>query len=228
MKLTFEINNQILVRTDKNKIVADSRNYLYAEFAFLSEDWNGITKTAIFRKGNKSFKIILDEDNICLVPWEVLECGTMFVSVFGGDLITTNSLAVSIMGSGYSEGETPSEPTPDVYSQILERINNLEVGEVSDERIAAVVTEYLAENPVDGVDTAEVERIVADYISANKEELKGDKGDKGDKGEPGNNGINGADGYTPIKGIDYWTEEDKTEIKQYVDNQIGGALNGTY
>lgn len=51
---------------------------------------------------------------------------------------------------------------------------------------------------------------------------------KGEKGEPGKDGSNGVDGYTPIKGIDYWTEEDKTEIKQYVDNQIGGTLNGSY
>ena len=44
--------------------------------------------------------------------------------------------------------------------------------------------------------------------------LKGDKGDKGDKGE---------DGYTPIKGTDYWTEEDKAEIKSYVDEAILGG-----
>ena len=35
---------------------------------------------------------------------------------------------------------------------------------------------------------------------------KGDKGDKGDKGNPG------TDGYTPVKGTDYWTDADKTEI----------------
>lgn len=32
------------------------------------------------------------------------------------------------------------------------------------------------------------------------------KGDKGDKGDPG------ADGYTPVKGTDYWTAADKAEI----------------
>ena len=35
-------------------------------------------------------------------------------------------------------------------------------------------------------------------------------------------GINGVDGYSPIKGIDYWTEEDKaaikTETKNYIDS----------
>ena len=45
--------------------------------------------------------------------------------------------------------------------------------------------------------------------------LKGEKGDKGDSG---------ADGYTPVRGTDYWTEADKAEIKAYVDEAIlGGA-----
>ena len=54
------------------------------------------------------------------------------------------------------------------------------------------------------------------------------KGDKGDKGNPGDKGKPGADGYTPVKGTDYWTNEDISEIQSYIDNQIGGALNGSY
>lgn len=43
-------------------------------------------------------------------------------------------------------------------------------------------------------------------------------------GEKGLPGASGSDGYTPIRGIDYWTDEDKTEIKKYVDDAIlGGA-----
>ncbi len=34
----------------------------------------------------------------------------------------------------------------------------------------------------------------------------------------------GEDGYSPQRGIDYWTDEDKAEIKAYVDEAIlGGA-----
>ena len=37
-------------------------------------------------------------------------------------------------------------------------------------------------------------------------------------------GGGGKDDYTPQKGVDYWTEEDKAEIKAYVDDAIlGGA-----
>ena len=38
---------------------------------------------------------------------------------------------------------------------------------------------------------------------------KGDKGDTGPQGIPGNDG---ADGYTPQKGVDYWTEADRTQM----------------
>jgi hypothetical protein len=41
--------------------------------------------------------------------------------------------------------------------------------------------------------------------------LKGDKGDMG------------ADGYTPVRGTDYWTAADKAEIKAYVDEAILGG-----
>ena len=40
--------------------------------------------------------------------------------------------------------------------------------------------------------------------------------------------LKGEDGYTPVKGTDYWTADDIAEIQSYIDNQIGGALNGSY
>ena len=46
---------------------------------------------------------------------------------------------------------------------------------------------------------------------------QGEKGEKGDQGEPG------ANGYTPIRGKDYWTDDDITQIKAYVDETILGG-----
>ena len=34
----------------------------------------------------------------------------------------------------------------------------------------------------------------------------------GPQGPAGKDGVNGQDGYTPVRGTDYWTENDKTEI----------------
>ena len=33
-------------------------------------------------------------------------------------------------------------------------------------------------------------------------------------------GQDGQNGYTPVRGIDYWTEEDIATIQQYIDNQL--------
>ncbi len=40
-------------------------------------------------------------------------------------------------------------------------------------------------------------------------------------GEQGPQGPKGDAGYTPLRGVDYWTEADKTEIKEYVDAVVG-------
>lgn len=41
---------------------------------------------------------------------------------------------------------------------------------------------------------------------------QGPQGEAGKDGKDGANGTDGEDGYTPIRGTDYWTEEDKSEI----------------
>lgn len=59
-------------------------------------------------------------------------------------------------------------PSEDVYNQLLELINEMETGGVSDEEIAAALEAYLAENPIEGV-----------------------------KGEDGKDGTDGVDGVSP-------------------------------
>lgn len=51
--------------------------------------------------------------------------------------------------------------------------------------------------------------------------LKGETGEQGPPGATGATGPQGEPGYSPVRGTDYWTEEDKTEIKSYVDTQLG-------
>lgn len=64
--------------------------------------------------------------------------------------------------------------------------------------------------------------------------IKGEKGDKGEtgpqgpqgpQGPKGDTGEKGADGKTPVKGTDYWTEADKTEIKEYVADIVPTSTN---
>ena len=50
---------------------------------------------------------------------------------------------------------------------------------------------------------------------------KGDKGEIGDTGPQGPQGESGVDGYTPIKGVDYFTDCDKEEIVESVVDKTG-------
>ena len=249
--ITFNVYKQKIKRTDTQQIVSDSRNYLKASFSFSDDDWTGI-KTAVFKNGDVVRHAILDDNNECLVPWEVIKPGILHVSVFCGDLITADTATVYINESGYYDGGAPEDPSPTVYEQIIAMLNEIETGGIPDDKIADAVEKYLSEHPVETLTEEDVQRIVSEYVAAHKEELKGDKGDKGeqgpvgpagpqgetgltgpqgskgDTGEQGLQGDKGNDGYTPVKGTDYWTAEDKAEIQSYIDNQIGGALNGSY
>ena len=53
---------------------------------------------------------------------------------------------------------------------------------------------------------------------------EGPQGEQGPAGPQGEQGPAGANGDTPVRGVDYWTDEDIAEIQGYVNNAIlGGA-----
>jgi hypothetical protein len=123
-KLIFTIRNQSIRRTDTFRPVKFSENYLYAEFIFRTGEWLNKTKSVIFvGKGLDPITVLLDDDNMCLIPWEVLECDSFTVSVFAGDLITTNVETVRVFDSGYAEGTKPQPPTSDIYNQIMTSVD---------------------------------------------------------------------------------------------------------
>ena len=232
--MRFEIKDRVIKRIDNcNNTVGDNSDY-EAEFLFDSE-WDGHIKTARFIKDGNYAEKILQNDK-CLIPVEVLKHGNLKVGVFSADM-TSTQCEVYVKPSIKESLGSPAEPTPDVYAQIIKMIEDIGQSEISEEQCR---------------------QIVADYFAAHKEELKGEKGDKGDKGDRGNDGIgvdgadgasaydiavvhgfigteeewiaslHGQDGMTPVRGVDYWTQEDITQIQSYIDGQIGGALNGTY
>lgn len=128
-QLFFEVENQTIIRTDNFKPAAKSKNYLYAHFDFLTEDWENKIVTAIFRHDDIVKEVILDNENSCLVPWEVLEnTGDVFVSCYSGDLITVNKSRVQVYESGYdSDIESESEePTPSIYIQLINKLEEIE------------------------------------------------------------------------------------------------------
>lgn len=131
-QLNFEIRNQLIKRVDKFIPMSKSRNYLVAHFDFKTGEWSHVPlKTAIFEMENgTAYKTIISEDGDCMVPWETIDTtGFIYVSVFGGDRITTGKARVRIAQSGYIEdAENETEPTQDIYDQLIDELNEIKDG----------------------------------------------------------------------------------------------------
>ena len=50
-------------------------------------------------------------------------------------------------------------------------------------------------------------------------------GPKGDTGKTGDRGLTGEAGYSPIKGVDYFTQEDVSEIRKGIEGDLTGEYN---
>lgn len=99
--------------------VRNSRNYLYAEFEFQTEDWAGKSKTALFHSGDgETVPILLGDTDTCLIPAEVLTGTSFSVSIIAGNLITANMIIVKLYKSGYRTEDIP-EPSQTLYEQLM-------------------------------------------------------------------------------------------------------------
>ena len=185
-----------------NNTIADSVMFEKMQFNF-PESWIGYAKTAVFRNGENTISVVLNsdsalctDDNECYVPYEVIKAPQFTVSVFGvsGDSrATTPQVRVIVRESGYGEGDTPSEPTPTEYEQILSLAN---------------ATKQIAQSIRDDADSGAFKGVQGEIGPQGPKGEIGPQGPQGANGLNGKDGTNGTDGYTPKKGIDYFTDED--------------------
>ena len=54
---------------------------------------------------------------------------------------------------------------------------------------------------------------------------QGPRGEKGDKGEAGEPGKDGQDGHTPVKGVDYFTEDEVDSVAKEAATRISFTLD---
>ncbi len=124
--LYFTVQGQTLACV-RDAVVSDSIDYIECRFVFDSA-WTGLSKTAQFTQNGITYNVVLS-GNCCRMPNEI-RAGEASVSVFGvrsgGTLrITTESVTVRVLCSGFvSTGTTPVPPTPDLYSQLVKKVED--------------------------------------------------------------------------------------------------------
>lgn len=196
--IDFALSHSFIRIVKRTLVTSQSQNYVQARFDLRSDDWTAPI-TAIFKADNNAYSILLDKNNTCIIPWEVLRnAGTVNVSAFCGDRHTANIAQFTVVQSGYTECEMPSEPTPTVYEQILKNF------EGKQDKLAAGDGIKINGNVISAVDakSAYVIALEHGFIGSEDEWLASLKGAKGVQGEKGQNGKDGTNGINGIDGID--------------------------
>nr|DAM46079.1 MAG TPA: tail collar fiber protein [Caudoviricetes sp.] len=199
--IDFALSHSFIRIVKRTLVTSQSQNYVQARFEVRSDDWTAPI-TAIFSARNNAYSVLLDSENSCIIPWEVLtSAGTVNVSAFCGDRHTANIAQFTVVQSGYTEGEMPSEPTPTVYEQILKNF------EGKQDRLIAGDGIKINGNVISAVDAKSAYVIALEHGFIGSEDewlasLKGEKGEQGIQGIQGEKGQNGKDGTNGTNGID--------------------------
>lgn len=124
------VTDQRLKITEAPVIASGGQNETSIVFTFC-EKWDGLVKTAIFyRDEEEVYYCVLDAENTCVVPWEVCyESGTFYIGVFGEKDTARRTSTIArykVKRGALTEGLYPSNPTLDVYNQIVDMVKDIQ------------------------------------------------------------------------------------------------------
>ena len=119
----------------RERLTSGSVNVNQVEFTF-SADWEGLTKTAVFRAGELTRELRLDGTARCVIPWEVLKvpgvqvCAGVYGSASGGEVVLPSVWAqLGTVLEGAAPGEAAMPPTQDIWEQELAKKQDKLTGE---------------------------------------------------------------------------------------------------
>lgn len=120
--IEIEVKEKIAKRAKYNDyIVCDNKDYVI-EFKF-DEEWaNNHAKTAIFTYNDTSVEVVFAGTK-CNAP-PIIDATKVEIGVFAGNLRTSTNANVPCKKSALSEKGAPQDPLPDVYNQIIEKIDS--------------------------------------------------------------------------------------------------------
>ena len=189
--IKFLVKGQNIEMLEHEIIAADQIAFVKIHFAF-DNSWKPLHKVVQFTQDEITYNRVLGTENTsCFLPAE-LTAGTVKMSLFGYDAEATETVRATtvvktlhIRPSGFESENSNVPPTPDLYQQLLQKIQSASKG--TDGKSAF---EIAVEHGFVGTE--------AEWL----ESLKGVDGKDGVNGKDGCDGRNGADGLPGKDGKD--------------------------
>ena len=211
--MKFLVKNQKIEVLEREVIASDQIAFVSVKFVF-DGAWKTLHKVVQFTQCEETYNVVLGIDGTtCLLPAE-LHPGAVKMSLFGYDeesdttlRATTVPVTLHIRPSGFVEdGATPIPPTPDLYTQLLKKLSEMQTGANGKDGRSAY--EIAIENGFVGT--------AAEWL----ESLKGMNGVDGKDGKDGADGLPGKDGISP----DLTNYPDTDAVKALVQDAVQPLL----
>ena len=194
--MKFLVKQQKIEVLEREIIASDQIAFVSVKFVF-DGAWKTLHKVVQFTQCEETYNLVLGtEGTTCLLPAE-LHPGAVKMSLFGYDAesdttlrATTVPVTLHIRPSGFVEdGATPIPPTPDLYTQLLKKLSEMQTGANGKDGRSAY--EIAIENGFVGT--------AAEWLESLKgmNGVDGKDGTNGKDGLPGKDGRDGKDGVSP-------------------------------
>ena len=211
--MKFLVKQQKIEALEREVLASDQIAFVSVKFVF-DGAWKTLHKVVQFTQCEETYNVVLGtEGTTCLLPAE-LHPGAVKMSLFGYDAesdttvrATTVPVTLHIRPSGFVEdGATPIPPTPDLYTQLLKKLSEMQTGANGKDGSSAY--EIAIENGFVGT--------AAEWL----ESLKGKDGIDGKDGLPGKDGADGLPGKDGTNGKDGLPGKDGRDGKDGVSPDL--------
>lgn len=130
----FLVKNQSIEIVEREILADHQIQYVQFKFRF-DGDWKRFHKVVQFSQCDEVYSVVLGTEGTTLYLPAELHAGAVKMAVFGYDTesdttvrATTVPVTLNIRESGFEGDEPPIPPTPDLYTQLLKRIEDAEHG----------------------------------------------------------------------------------------------------
>lgn len=123
----MNVDKNIATISQTEKMTSGSSKVYLVEFYF-SPEWEDLSRVAVFRSGDTIVDVLLDESNVCFMPWEVLVTPKVpiYFGVYGtkdgGVVLPTIWAKTADILEGVIVGAASQEPSRSLYEQLFDRI----------------------------------------------------------------------------------------------------------